>query len=174
MKMKHILALATCILLASATNAQEQEKEKFGEKIYYGGSFGFSFGTNYTFIDLSPLVGYGITERLSAGLGGTYQYVSSGGASDSNYGGRVFSRFGLLKNVFAHAEYEMINGIPRDLDNFTLRPRAWLDAFFIGPGYSSHLGGQEGMQIYLLFNLTYDELNTLYNEPYVLRISFTF
>lgn len=170
---KYILAIFM-ILTGAAAIAQAEEREKFWEKVYYGGSFGLSFGTNFTYIDASPLSGYGFTNRLSAGIGATYQYINNGGYSDSNYGGRVFSRFGLLRNVFVHAEYEVINGAPLDLDNFRLRPRAWIDSFFIGPGYSTHIGGQEGMQIYLLFNLTYDELNTLYNEPYVLRVSFTF
>lgn len=161
------------MFLSLSSFAQNDEGKSFGERLYFGGSFGFSFG-DYTYIDVSPLIGYGITERFSAGVGGTYQYISNYGAKDSNYGGRVFSRYGIFKNVFAHVEYESLNGTPLNIDNIALLQRTWIDAFFIGAGYSTHLGAQQGFQAYLLYNLLHDEQKTHYREPLVIRFSVTF
>jgi hypothetical protein len=156
---------------AQPENDFPEESRSFWQRLYFGGGLSLQFGT-FTYIDVSPLIGYGITERLSVGTGFTYRFVN-----DSNwnyrysvYGGRLFSRFGIIQNIFAHAEYEFLNweDIRRD------RSRQWSGALFAGGGYSSHLGGQKGYQIYALYNLTYNQFKSPYNDPYVIRFSLTF
>ncbi len=36
----------------------------FGERLYFGGDFGLSLGITQSFINLSPLVGYKLNEKL--------------------------------------------------------------------------------------------------------------
>ena len=58
---------------ASAQSKNQREKESFADKLVYGGSFGLQFGS-LTLVDVSPVIGYRITEKLEAGLGFTYKY----------------------------------------------------------------------------------------------------
>lgn len=174
-KVKGLFVLFLAIGFSFQGLAQMREDTRdtrtFWERMYFGGGFSLQLG-NLTYIDVSPLSGYGITERLSVGIGGTYRYVNDSfwNYSYNIYGGRVFSRFGIIDKIFAHVEYEMLNWQNVHSD----RDREWSGALFAGGGYSSHLGAQKGYQIYVLYNLTHDQFNSPYNEPYVIRFSLTF
>lgn len=67
----------------------EESNPPLKDRLYYGGNFGASFGT-ITFVDVSPLVGAMINNRLSGGVGATYQYFNDRrffGGSNTLYGG---------------------------------------------------------------------------------------
>lgn len=82
--MKRLFTLFIISLaIAPALNAQvyfEEKKEQktdsvktsdFKERVYKGGNFSLNLGSDFTFIDISPLAGYMITPTFSAGLGAT-------------------------------------------------------------------------------------------------------
>ena len=121
---------------------------KFSDRIYTGGTLGLQFG-NYTVINISPLVGYRFTDKFSAGPGITYIYLSDSKAnlSTSIYGGRIFARYSLLENVFAHAEYEVFNV------EGSSGKRVNLDGLLAGGGYTQPLGGRAVMNFIVLYNL---------------------
>jgi hypothetical protein len=143
------------------------------ERLFYGGNLGMSFGT-ITFIDVSPLVGVMVTNRLSGGVGATYQYFNDRrfiGGNSSLYGGRIFSRYNVFPNVFAHAEYENLNF---DLynPNSDRFERSWVPGFLIGGGYFTPFGQRGGANFTFLYNLLYDVRRSPYNEPFVIRFGF--
>lgn len=151
----------------------EGNRPPLGERLFYGGNFGMSFGT-ITFIDVSPLVGAMITNRLSGGVGATYQYFNDRrfiGGNSSLYGGRVFGRYNVFPNVFTHVEYENLNF---DLynPNSDRFERSWVPGFLIGGGYFTPFGQRGGANITILYNLMYDIRRSPYNEPYVIRFGF--
>jgi hypothetical protein len=63
-------------LLGAAGTGRKDEKEKGFQKdrLFVGGNFGLSFG-NYTFINVSPQLGYRFNRFLAAGAGVNLQYV---------------------------------------------------------------------------------------------------
>ena len=64
------VVLASILLFISSSSfAQKNTDSKF----YWGGNLGLMFGT-YTIIDISPEVGYKVTERFHVGTGLTYTY----------------------------------------------------------------------------------------------------
>jgi len=76
--------------------AQEPPRQQSGwDRIYIGGNFGLQFG-NYTIVDLSPQIGYRITDRLTSGIGITYMYlkytdpVYNFSYKTNIYGGSIF------------------------------------------------------------------------------------
>src|SRR5690554_961456 len=100
------------------------------DRMYYGGNFSLQFGS-VTFIDISPLAGVMLTEKLSTGLGATYQYLNFRHASSSSsvYGGKLFCKYNITQNFFAHTEAESLNtayyvpGATPDQDRIT---RDWV------------------------------------------------
>ena len=115
-------------MLAFASIAQDSTmirkqppKHDFWDKFYTGGNIGAQFGT-VTFFEVSPLIGYKITDRISAGVGITYQYYQYHDRyydlKTDVYGGRVFGRYFFTDYLFAHAEYEYLN-----LEAFDFYPR---------------------------------------------------
>lgn len=160
----------------------DDEKMSLMERLYFGGNLGASFG-RWTFVDISPMVGYRITPKFSLGVGATYQYQrqnDNGGNllwKQSVYGGRAFSRYDIatdflgVGNLFAHAEYEALvakfafNNIVGTSENTNVFP-----AFFIGGGLAFPIGNRSAFTISALYNPFYDQDNTLYGNPFQFRI----
>lgn len=135
-------------------------------KMYTGGNFGLQFGT-ITFIDLSPLIGYRVTDKISVGVGITYQYYryksSSYDFQTNVYGGRVFARYFIRKNLFAHTEYEILN-----LQAYDLYPpqRVNVGSLLVGGGYIQRFGNSSGFTAMILYNLT-PSTYTPYQNPII-------
>lgn len=178
MKMKsHFLAFGILMLVSFQGLAQrdfeEGDEVSFKDRLYFGGNFGLQFGS-VTFIDVSPLVGYMITPKLSAGVGFTYQYYSftdpfSIKRSFNIYGGRLFGRYNISEQFFAYSEYESI-GIPY-IASDNSEQRDWVPAFYVGGGYVQRFGNRGGIGITALYNLLYSD-RAISNSPFTIRVGF--
>lgn len=155
-----------------------EDKPPLKDRMYYGGNFSLQLGS-LTYIDISPLAGVMLTDKFSTGLGATYQYLNFRRSKNSSnvYGGRLFGRYNITENFFAHTEVESLNtayivrGATPDKDFLT---RDWVTGVFVGGGYFTPFGNRGGANITLLYNLTYDNRRSPYNEPYVIRVGFVF
>jgi len=134
------------VFLNSDANAQKGTESKF----YFGGNLGLMFGT-YTIIDISPLLGYKVTEKFHVGTGLTYTYYKytedgppgtpSNTFSTSIYGGRLFTRYFLADNIFVHVEDELLSlELPDEaeyaLNRSLIIKRQWLNSVLVGGGYA--------------------------------------
>jgi hypothetical protein len=109
----------------TATKPKKEAEAVDFERWYYGGNLGFN-GTNGGFaVNVSPLVGYRLKPKLMVGGGiicvGVSSGVSKGKINETaifgQYGLRAFTRYDVLKGVFAHAELSQAwNSIPVDID----------------------------------------------------------
>jgi len=154
---------------ANSMTKKDPEKESFWDRVYTGGNLGLQFGT-ITFIDVSPLVGYKITDKIHAGLGLTYQYQRYDVFDFEThvYGGRVFGRYFFTDYLFAHAEYEHLN-----LEAFDFRRRR-VDVTSIlgGAGFFQRFSENSGVTAMILYNFT-QSAYTPYSNP-IFRVGFNF
>lgn len=140
----------------SQSSADDEPKPSFKDRLYTGGTLGLELGTN-TFINISPLIGYKITEKFSAGVGSTYQYFSTRYSanekySTSIYGGQLFSRYSINEQFFLHSEYQLLNMEVYDPIGFQVR-RATVPFLYGGGGYSMPLGGRSALVGMILYDL---------------------
>ena len=164
-------------LFALTTTAQPpQLGETFWDKVYFGGNFGLQFG-NQTLVDINPLVGYKLTEKLSVGFSLTYIYYHVTDPyypidySTNIYGGSIFTRYYFLENIFAHVEGEVLNlEVPNYFLNRFVRENIF--GFYVGGGYRQPLGDRSSMNILLLYNLNEDRYSP-YQNP-IIRVGFGF
>lgn len=163
----------------SAQDAQQGQKPRFADRIFFGGGLGLQFGT-ITLIDISPVVGYRVTEKLETGIGLTYKfykyndYYSLGSDLKTNIiGGSVFARYHILENLFAHVEYESLHyrydeyygsGSSITFDQRT----AIYNSIFVGGGYRQRISSGSYFFIMALWNLN-DGAYSPYSNP-VLRM----
>ena len=139
----------------------------FKDRIFTGGNLGLQFGP-VTVIDVSPIIGYRITDKIQAGIGFTYQYYKYDAYKfETNvYGGKLFGRYFITDYLFAHAEYEYLN-----LEAFDFKKRRVdVTSLLGGAGYFQKFGNNSGFTIMLLYNFT-ESVYTPYNNP-VFRIGF--
>jgi hypothetical protein len=129
------------------------------------------FGT-YTVIDISPLVGYKVTEKFHVGTGLTYTYYKyqedgpngTQGVSfkTSIYGGRLFTRYFVADNLFLHVEDELLNLEMPDLGEYYLNhrfvlTRQWLNSVLVGGGYGYGFGSDgPAISIMVLFRINHE------------------
>lgn len=142
-------------------------KVNIWDKVYFGGNFGIQVGTS-TFVEVSPLVGYRITEKFSAGLGATYQYYHYRDRyydlETNVYGGRLFGRYLFTDNLFGHLEYEYLN-----LEAFDFyRRRVDVESILAGGGYLQRFGNNSAIVAMILYNFT-ESAYTPYQNP-IIRI----
>lgn len=150
--------------------------QPFRDRLFFGGNLGLNFGS-LTFINVSPVIGYRITDDLGAGLGPSYSYYRDN--RDRNftfethtYGGRVFAQHRVFESFLAYAEYEMLNmEVPNLL--FTELVRENISSLLLGGGYGMPIGGGGSAAfIMVLFNVL-DSDYVVYENP-IIRAGFNF
>jgi len=185
---KYILILfGICLFLAQVkqSSAQYLEKEPTPvQRIFWGGNIGLMFG-NYTYIAVDPVVGYRLTNRLSAGIGGNYSWTKSTYYDyvGQTYGCNVFASFTLIKNlsevlpfydnggILLYGELSLIN--TSDLYNILPYGReVWAYTPMAGFAYQSPIGPRSYMLVMILYNFNESSVSP-YPNP-VFRISFQF
>jgi len=160
-------------------NSNTSKRPAWLEKVRFGGNFGVQFGS-ITFINVSPLVMYQVSDKAQLGVGITYQYVrfsstiARNSSGSSIFGGRLFTRYFLFPGIFAHGEYEMLNNTYYDPLANELR-RDWIPAGFAGGGYSQQIGGRSAFNVTILYNLLYQQYQSksIYASPWVIRMGIT-
>ena len=138
------------------------------DKMFFGGGLGLSFG-NPNYIDISPIAGYRITDKISAGVGVTYQYYEYNYPnytfSTDIYGGSVFGRYFFRKNLFAHGEVEYLN--LADFNN--IDKRIGVESVLVGGGFIQRFSKNSGIVLMVLYNLTQSEYSP-YASPIIMRL----
>lgn len=175
---KHLIIYKLIILLSlvALKHSVAQNEDSFlqlDHRMVFGGSFGLQFGTQ-TIVDISPMTGYRLTKRLIVGVSPTYKYYSyvpfnSSRLSSNVFGGGVFTRYYLIDQLFAHAEYEFLHY--RSL-NGTVKQYNDFKSLLVGGGYMERIGGNSYFTISVLWNLN-DTYNSIYNNP-VIRFGYLF
>ena len=124
---------------------------------------GLQFG-NPTVIDISPILGYRITPKVSAGVGFTYEYFNypTYNFSTDIYGGNVFGRYTFYKGFFAQGEVEYLNLQAYDL----LDKRVDVESVLVGGGYINRFSPHAAFVAMILYNLT-PTYYTPYSNPII-------
>jgi len=174
-KLKFIVTVLLVHLAISSCFAQNNNIP-WQQKLVFGGNIGLQIGS-VTRIDLSPEVGYKITEQFVSGVGVTYEYYrwKLHNYSTSLYGGKIFSRYYVMENIFGHAEFELLNlesevfdpnGIHGDIKRY------WIQSLFVGGGYKQAIGKKSAFIITVLWNLN-ETPDSPYTNP-IIRFGFVF
>lgn len=181
MKKIFVLIIFTSIFYSASAQLPLKEREendtgeRFADRLFFGGGLGLQFGTA-TYIEIAPIVGYKLTERLSAGIGLKYiyykfKYNSTQSYSTNIYGGGPFVRFNVIEGLFLHAEYEILNLEVPDI-NYRKYIRKYITSVFLGGGYRQMIGNNSSLDLLVLYNVN-ASMYTPYPNP-VIRVGFNF
>lgn len=131
-------------------------------KVYLGGGLGGGFTSYEAAFNISPLMGYRFTERFSAGIGLVYNYYENRLYVPTYklniYGGSIFVQQLIASFLFAHAEYELLNGPWAYPSN----RRFNIHNFWVGGGLRQAVGPNAAMMVSVLWNLN----QTPYSYPF--------
>jgi len=138
-------------------SVKAQVYEGGGSRFYGGGTLGLSFGS-FTSITIMPELAYAVTEDFFVGAGIRYSYFQDNTVvpvyKSTVWGGKVFLRYYIIENIFAHIEAERLYF----KDPFQVSPTGveWIyrDYFYGGGGYRQWMGANSYMTLEILFDLT--------------------
>lgn len=158
--------------------SQKSNAASFWDKVTFGGNIGASFGSA-TYVNISPMVGYRLTEDFTAGTGFTYIYLNDKywNYSTSIYGPRFFGQYAVFSNLFAYSELDILNV---DYYNTVEQryDRTWVANPLVGGGYRAALGPRSFMNFFVLYNLNWnankDLVSPYRNSPLIIRVGFSF
>ena len=174
------LAIVIAIIIYGSLSAFAQKgddyfvdnKSNFLDRVYVGGGMGLSGGTWGTSVSLSPIVGYMVSSRLSVGVGATYQFYKYKDNfydyTDHRYGGSVFARMNLFKQVFGYGEYSFLNYAV----NGDTNDRRTAYRLPLGLGFSQSIGPRSSFNVIAAYDVIY-QLNGAYSSPWVISFYFS-
>jgi len=179
-----ILAVSSLSLIA-----QEEMPSRKG-KFFFIPEIWLSFGSR-TYIELGPLVGYHVNDRLSVGLGPHYIYQSQKanpsyphGYETHSYGLKSFVRFAVINNaeqflpiklfndLFVHLEYEALSleqayySSPGTPD----KGRFLYNALLVGGGFNQRVGMYNSVSFMVLWDVN-GTSSSPYSNP-IFRVGF--
>jgi len=171
--------LYTIALIFVGINTNAQSVNNYNttntNRFFTGGGLGLQFG-DITIIDISPILGYHVTDNIAAGVGLSYQYYRdkrfTPTYSADIYGGSVFARYyfdeSFLENFFLHAEYEILNfeAVITNPVSGWYYDRVNVPALLLGGGYSQPIGSYSAFTIAVLFDVI-EDINSLYTNPVI-------
>jgi hypothetical protein len=178
-----LLALA----LPCRLHAQEEDAGRKG-KFFLVPEFWLSFGTS-TYIEVAPLVGYHVFERLAVGAGPHYIYQSRKATPSFPYsfethiyGLKGFARFAVLthaeqflpvnlfNDLFVHVEYEAMS-LEKDIYYQAGDEGRFLyHAFLAGAGFTQRIGMYNAISFMVLWDLN-ESSSSPYSNP-IFRVGF--
>lgn len=181
---KYTFLLLACLLISITVFAQEEEENndqgnEILQKLVFGGNVGGGYANGWN-INLSPTIGYKVTNTTIAGVGFNYiysdfnnPYFSANRTTYTTTGGRLFIQQLLFQNLYAQAEYEYLDyslkvrsrGDGRVIDEITGQAPGLL----LGGGYTTSFGYGLGMNIEVLYNVLYKEGISPYPSPLIIR-----
>lgn len=145
------------------------------DNIFIQPNFGLAFSSQSLYINVSPTVGYKITEGLVAGVGASYIYSkytvpNTPSFSSNTWGGNVFARYVVYEPFFLITQYEFMS---TKWDAFYQDQK--YDAFLAGGGIIQPMGRNGAFILSVMYNFNYDSdptkvgENGPYFSPYVIN-----
>lgn len=169
-----LLSLAATMAFAQWGEEEMSDKPSIRERIFTGGGFGASFSSYYSYVSVSPLIGYKITNRLAGGVQVTYRYTNyknyRPAINTNDFGVSPFVRFSVYGPLFLHAEYEYLNYEFPVSSKETVRMS--FNSVMAGGGLFQPIGRRAGFYLLALYNFSY-QANSPYDSPLVLRAGIT-
>ncbi len=147
-----------------------------GPALWFGGGVGLWFG-DVNYVEVQPVVGMTLTERLSGAVSVLYRYRDdkrySPSLSTTDYGASLIGRFRVVDPVFLQAEYEYLEYEFVRVDRS--KDRNSYDSVLVGAGFSQATGGRMAVYAVALYNLSYSASDPgPYDDPWVIRAGVTF
>jgi len=145
-------------------------KQRFRDRLYYGGNLGLSFG-DVTYVDLAPYVGVNFGHNVSGGLGVFYAYREDNrydpDLSTNDWGASLFARYRPARQFFLQAAYSWTDFEYLLVDGSTAREG--YSAIMLGGGFVQEMGGHAAFIISAMYDINWsqDDL-TPYDSPWII------
>lgn len=95
--------------LANTDNIPDNNGKIDWSRFFVGGNLGGGISNGIIQADVSPHIGYYVTDKFSVGAGPSFLYFKRDSDSYRYLGGHAFARYDVLRGLFLQAEYDYLN-----------------------------------------------------------------
>ena len=150
-----------------------KKSKKQVSRLFFGGGIGGGYSTYNSYIQITPIIGYRVTQKIQIGTRLTYMHQwyqdVYGKKYNSNiYGGSLFLRYVFWKLLYVQTEYEILSG--PDYYSADANATRTINSLFAGLGFMQHIGGSAFLTVSVLYNFL-DDRYSPYSNPLV-RVGF--
>jgi len=158
---------------------QIQAKKAIEYPWFAGGLFGVAFGSETSYVEISPILSYRFSRAFQLGTRLTFRYRKDKryepDLSTTDIGGSLLARFYVFDPIYLKAEVERLNweyiGITDD-GYYTTVEDAYT-GYYAGLGFVQRAGGRVAMYMSFLWDFAHDDNEPSPNErPWLIRIGF--
>lgn len=174
---KKYASVANSTDMRSAKRRNTLQGRPLDERIILGGNFDIQLA-DPVLVDLSPLVGFRLNKKLTAGLGGTYRVnltfdSKSLNAQDDNrvYGFNAFVSYDVIKQFFVYGQYDYLGQKEHDQD-IAEEVQTWEPGFMAGIGRSFRMHPKITGTVMLLYNVVENHIKNPLGNRFQVRFGF--
>jgi hypothetical protein len=158
---------------------QKQAKKAIEYPWFVGGALGLAFGSETSYVEVSPIFGYRFSQFFQLGGSLTFRYRKDKryepDLSTTDIGGSIVGRFFVFDPVFLQAEVERLNweyvGITGDGYYTTVEDT--YTGYYAGFGFVQKASPRAAMYMSFMWDFAYDESEPSPNtRPWLIRIGF--
>jgi hypothetical protein len=182
---RYSFLIAFLLVMVGSVLAQDEPEEEGQKgfdksKLFFGGTFGLSFGSNFTLVNVSPQVGYRFNRYLAAGTGINFIYSSSKYFGfRENYGVagfNIFGRFYPIEQILLQVQPEMNytwgklkydNGQEQKLES------KFVPSLLVGAGAAIPMGRNGAMIVMIQYDVI-QNVRSPYGKNAFITIGFNF
>ncbi|MCB1754610.1 MAG: hypothetical protein KDJ38_03755 [Gammaproteobacteria bacterium] len=169
--MKKIILPVSMLFLSMPALSQVSITGNGDGGYFYGGGIGASFGNDTSYFEVSPMIGKRLSNQLSVGVGLSYRYTKDKRiepeTSSNDYGMNLFTRYKITPTLFLEGAYEYINYEQHFTDGSS--ERKGFSSVLAGGGIQQPLGGNTSFYAAALYNFSWDQEDSPYDDPWNLR-----
>lgn len=150
-----------------------KKSKKKVNRIFFGGGIGGGYSTYNSYIQITPIVGYRLTQKIQIGTRLTYMHqwyqdVYGKKYNSDIYGGSLFLRYVFWKLLYVQTEYEILS-VP-DYYSADANATRTINSLFAGLGFMQQIGGSSFLTVSVLYNFL-DDRYSPYSNP-LIRVGF--
>lgn len=138
----------------------------------FGGGLGLGFGSGgYFGLQVSPRIGYKITDQLEGGIIGNVSWQTSDYYKSTMFGVGPFVNYYFARSFFlgANLQQYFINSKEKYTNYKYNRDET---ALYLGGGYMQNIGTNAFLQIGVMYNVLYKEKSSMFSSGFVPTIGF--
>lgn len=166
--------LGVFMLLVSSFGAfgQTSVQQNDTSRWTYGGGLGVGFGSGSMFnLQLSPKVGYMVTNDLEMGIMGNFTWQTADSYKSTMFGVGPFANYYIGRNFYLSSAFQeyFIN-----FENKYTHQKYNTDeaALYLGVGYMSRISSNAFFQVGLSYNVLWKENNSIFASGLVPSVGF--
>jgi len=120
-------------------------------RFFVGGNLGGGISNGVIQADVSPHLGYYVTDKFVVGAGPSFIYYKIDSRQLRYFGGNAFARYDIFKGLFVHTEFDYLN-FKQKFDGIQIGDSKNFPAFLAGGGLNISAGGRSYFSGMILYN----------------------